>query len=92
MRPFPLPTFGTNLNNGTGWELGMPRYYFTVDMPDHTYDDPDGEPLPSDGAAKDYGRRVVRELKESDFESAGAVLRVRDESGLTIHSIPFWLP
>ena len=70
----------------------MPRYYFIIDMPDHTYDDLDGEPLPSEGAAKAYGRRVVRELKESHFELAGAVLRVRDESGQTIHSIPFWLP
>ena len=70
----------------------MHRYYFIIEMPDHTYDDPEGERLPSDGAAKDYGRRVVRELKESDFESAGAVLRVTDESGQTIDSIPFWLP
>jgi hypothetical protein len=73
-------------------ELGMPRYYFIIETPDHTYDDPEGELLPSDGAAKDYGRRVVRELKENDFELAGAVLRVRDESNQTIDSILFWLP
>lgn len=70
----------------------MHRYYFIVEMPDHTYDDPEGEPLPSDVAAKDYARRVVRELKESDFKWASAVLRVRDESGRTIDSIPFWPP
>lgn len=70
----------------------MPRYYFIIEMPDHTYDDPEGEDLPSDQAAKDYSRRVIRELKESDFEWASAVLHVRDESGRTIDSIPFWLP
>jgi hypothetical protein len=69
----------------------MPRYYFIIEVPDHTYNDPDGELLPGDEAAKDYGYCVVRELIEGEFESAGAVLRIRDESGQTIHSIPFWL-
>lgn len=69
----------------------MPRYYFIIEVPDHTYDDPDGEQLPSDGAAKDYGYQIVRELKEGEFESAGAVLRVQDENGQTIHCIPFWV-
>lgn len=70
----------------------MPRYYFIIEMPDHNYDDQEGEELPSDQAAKDYGRRVVRELKGSDSEWAFAVLHVRDETGQTIDSIPFWLP
>jgi hypothetical protein len=60
-------------------------------MPDHTYEDPEGEHLSSDGAAEDHGRRIIRELKETKFETAGAVLHVRNESGQTIHSIPFWL-
>ena len=68
----------------------MPRYYFLVEMPDYTYDDDsDGKQLPSDTAAKDYGARVVRELKERDFGSAGAILHVRDEGGQIIQSIPF---
>jgi Domain of unknown function (DUF6894) len=67
----------------------MPRYYFVVETPDHTYGDSEGEPLPSDTAAKTYGHRVVCELKDSDFQSAGAVLHVRDEGGQTIRSIPF---
>ena len=66
----------------------MPRYYFVVEMPDHTYDDSEGEQLPSDAAAKTYGDRVVRELKERDFESAGAILLVRNEGGQIIQSIP----
>lgn len=70
----------------------MPLYYFIIAMPGHTYDDPEGVHLPSDGAAMDYGRRVVLELKEGDFESAGAELQIRDENGQTIHSIPFWPP
>jgi Domain of unknown function (DUF6894) len=69
--------------------MEMPRYYFVVEMPGHTYNDSEGEQLPSDAAAKNYGDRVVRELKESDFQSAGAVLHVRDEGGQTIRSIPF---
>jgi hypothetical protein len=67
----------------------MPRYFFVVEMPDYTYDDPDGTQLPNTAAANDFGARVIRELKESGFESTGAVLHVRDEGGHTIGSIPF---
>ena len=70
---------------------GMPRYYFVVEMPDHTYGDSEGEQLPSDAVARQYAGRVVRELKDRDFESAGAILHVRDEGGQTIQSIPFWM-
>ena len=69
----------------------MPRYYFIIEVPDHTYEDADGEALPGVKAAKDRAHQIVRELKEGEFDSAGAVLRVRDESGQTIHCIPFWL-
>jgi hypothetical protein len=68
----------------------MPRYHFIIDVPDHTYDDPDGANFPGDGAAKDFGHQLIYELKEGGFESAGAILRVTDESGQTVHSIPFW--
>jgi Domain of unknown function (DUF6894) len=66
----------------------MPRYYFVVEMLDHTYDDSVGEQFPSDAAAKTYGDRVVRELRQSDFQSADAILHVRDEGGRIIRSIP----
>lgn len=49
----------------------------------------EGEQLPNDAVAKSYGGRVVRELKERDFESDGAILHVRNEAGQTIQSIPF---
>ena len=67
----------------------MPRYFFVVEMPDHIFDDPDGERLPNDAAAKDYGERVVRELKESNFACDRATLHVKDERGRTVRSIPF---
>jgi hypothetical protein len=67
----------------------MPQYHFVIDVTDHTYDDPDGAPFPSEGAATDFGRQLVCELKEGGFE-AGAVLHITDESGQTVHSIPFW--
>jgi Domain of unknown function (DUF6894) len=67
----------------------MPRYYFVVEMPDHTYGDSEGEQLPNDAAAKNYGARVVRELRQSDFHSVDAILHVRDEGGQIIRSIPF---
>lgn len=68
----------------------MPRYHFIIEAPDHTYDDPDGTHFSSDGAAKDYGHQIVHELIKGEFESAGAVMHVTDESGRIIHSIPFW--
>lgn len=68
----------------------MPRYHFIIQMTDHTYDDPNGENLPSHEAARALGRHIVRELKEDGFESAGAVMRVTDEGGQTVLSIPFW--
>ena len=69
----------------------MPRYYLIIETTGYIYDDPEGDQLPSDRAAKDYGHRAVCELKESGFELAGAVLHVRNERGQTIHSSPFWL-
>lgn len=68
----------------------MARYYFIIDVPDHTYDDPEGEQFLSQEAAREYGHRIIRELTEGGFE-AGAVLRITDESGQTVHSTPFWI-
>jgi hypothetical protein len=69
----------------------MPRFYFIIDVPDHTYDDPDGMRFLNHEAAKEFGHQIIRELKDGGFESAGAVLYVTDESGHTIHSVPFWM-
>lgn len=40
---------------------------FIIEMPDHIYDDQEGQQLPSDADAENYGGRVVRELKEDDL-------------------------
>lgn len=68
----------------------MPRYHFIIQMTDHTFDDPNGEDLPSPEDARTIGHHIIRELKEDGFESAGAVMRVTDEGGQTVLSIPFW--
>jgi hypothetical protein len=41
----------------------MPRYHFVVRAADFTLDDPDGVHLPNHDAAKDEGKRIVRELE-----------------------------
>jgi len=60
-----------------------------VQFPDQMHDDPEGQHFPSHDAARDHGHRIVRELKEGGYHAPGAVLHVRDETGQTIHSIPF---
>jgi len=67
----------------------MSRYYFIVLAPDHTHNDRYGLRLLSHEAARDYGQRVVRELADGGYHPSGAVLHVQDETGQTIHSIPF---
>jgi hypothetical protein len=67
----------------------MGRYYFIIRAADHTYDDPDGEPFTSEVAAKDHAHRIIRELRADGFDLS-SVLRVTNETGATIHSIPFW--
>jgi hypothetical protein len=67
----------------------MPRYHFVVRAPDHTHDDPDGVHLPDHEAARDHGHRIVRELNEGGYHPGNAALVIHDETGQTVHSIPF---
>jgi hypothetical protein len=67
----------------------MPRYHFVVCEPDRTHDDPDGMQLPSHDAAKDHGNCIVRELKDGGYCPGNAALVIHDETGRTVHSIPF---
>ena len=67
----------------------MPRYHFVVCEADHTHDDPDGMHLPSRDAAKDHGNRIVHELKDGGYCPGNAALVIHDETGQTVHSIPF---
>jgi hypothetical protein len=67
----------------------MPRYHFVVREADYTHDDPDGVQLPSHDAAKDHESRIVRELKDGGYCPGSAILIIHDETGQTVHSIPF---
>jgi hypothetical protein len=73
----------------TAGQPNLRRYYFVVEAPDHKHDDPWGIHLPDHEAAKDYGHRIVKELKEGGYHPPDSILVVRDEMGNTIHSIPF---
>jgi len=51
---------------------------------------PFGTALPGPYAAREYARQIVRELKEGGGNyPPEAALRVLDEAGETIHSVPF---
>jgi hypothetical protein len=67
----------------------MPRYHFLVSAPDHTHDDPDGTHFPTHEAAREYGHRIVRELKEGGYNPGDATVLIQDDTGQTVHSIPF---
>ena len=67
----------------------MPRYHFVVCEPDHRHDDRDGMHLPNHDAAKDEGNRIVRELKDDGYCPGNAALVIKDETGQTVHSVPF---
>src|SRR5215469_11492537 len=45
--------------------------------------------LPNHEAARDEAHRIVRELREDGYHPGDAVLLVHDETGQTVHSIPF---
>ena len=67
----------------------MPRYRFVIHTHNDKLHDESGTILPGSLAAKEYGHRVVRELKAGGYDPPGATLHVLDETGETIHSIPF---
>jgi hypothetical protein len=67
----------------------MPRYHFVIDAPHQVYDDADGTILAGPHTAKVHGHKIVDELKADGYHPADATLRVLDENGQTIHSIPF---
>jgi len=69
--------------------MKIPRYYFVVRAQDQEHADPDGIVLAGPNTAREHGHRVVRELKQGGYHPPGAILHVQDESGETIHRIPF---
>jgi hypothetical protein len=67
----------------------MPRYHFVVRAADFTLDDPDGVDLPNHDAAKDEGKRIVRELKDDGYCPGNAAVVIHDEAGRTVQSFLF---
>ena len=67
----------------------MPLYHFLVHAPDYTDDDPDGMQLPNQQVAINHGHRIVRDLDEGGYHPGNAALVIQDETGQTVHSIPF---
>jgi len=67
----------------------MPRYHFVVRAADFTLDDPDGVDLPNHDAAKDEGKRIVRELKDDGYCPGNAAVVIHDETGRTVPSFLF---
>jgi hypothetical protein len=66
----------------------MLRYHFVIHAPDYKHDDPCGVMLLGPAAARDHGQRIVQELR-GGYHPPGTILHVLDETGETIHSIPF---
>ncbi len=64
-------------------------YHFVVRAPDHTHDDPHGSHFPNHFTVREYGHRIVRELKEGGYYPGDAALLIHDEMGTIIHTISF---
>ena len=67
----------------------MPRFHFVVRSPDQTHDDHDGAHFPNRDAAREHGRRIVRELLEGGYNPGDGSLLIHDETGEIITAIPF---
>jgi hypothetical protein len=68
----------------------MPRYRFTIIHRDKPHEDPEGTVLADDSAARDYARRVIRELKEGGgYDDPYMLMLVTDAAGREILCIPF---
>jgi hypothetical protein len=68
----------------------MPRYFFSIDHGDHCHDDETGTELRDDDAARDYARRVIRELIEGGgYDDPRLAMTVTDGRGREIAVIHF---
>jgi len=71
----------------------LPRYHFVVQFSDYVDEDKEGTWLPSAAAARDYGLRIVSELKQSEgCQDHDLMLIVKDASGQELFVIPFAQP
>lgn len=63
----------------------MARYHFILRWPDHEHEDRQGTDLPDPEAARDYARRIIRELKDGGgYDDPELTLVVRDGDGKII--------
>ena len=68
----------------------MPNYYFVVQWPDRTVNNPGWTILPDDAAATAYARRLIRELKlTGGYDNPDLTLLIQNAERQTIASIPF---
>jgi hypothetical protein len=66
------------------------RYYFVVRWSDREHEDRDGTELPGPEAARDYARRIIRELKDGGgYDEPGLIMVVTDAEGKIVYTEPF---
>ena len=68
----------------------MPRYFFVLQWLSHKHDDNEGTVLPNDKAARAYGDRVIRELKQAGgYDDPTLRMIVQKAARETLFSIRF---
>ena len=69
----------------------MPQYFFTVRGRNRAEDDRDGTNLPDIAAALSNAEHKIRELRtQSEYDDPSLMMIVKDESGQTVLSLPFF--
>ena len=70
-------------------KVGMPQYYFTIQLPDRQENDRHGTSLPDDCAALDFAARRISELKKDGrYGRPGLMMIVKNEAGKMVLSLP----
>jgi hypothetical protein len=68
----------------------VPRYFFTIQWPDHEDNDRLGTSLPNDAAALNHAISIVSELRQGGgHDDPGLMMIVRNEMLKTVLSLPF---
>ena len=69
----------------------MPRYFFTIRGRNRVKDDPHGTNLPDVAAALSNAERKIWDLrKENEYDDPSLMMIVKDETGRTVLSLPFF--
>jgi predicted N-acetyltransferase YhbS len=71
----------------------MPRYYFHIHRPEGTLEDDEGSDLPNIDAVREEAitavREIVAERVRRGDDADGDELRVADDSGRVVLTVPF---